>query len=96
MSIDKARDHYNEVITNSKKQWKEIIRLSNLPTLSDSEQNTLDTLKHSFTLTLHLFPTGAALKSQDLLSTKVSHDAFGIVDHLQGISTIYIFDERIP
>lgn len=101
----KSRDEYKRVIEKSKKEWDEIMKLTNLDrVLTPSERDRLTMLKHCFTLTISADYQQSKLipywgRSEQPGSTyylqKVSHDIFGIVNHSQGSSSIYVFDERI-
>lgn len=100
----KSRECYNSLTENSRKEWEEITRLNNLRAQSATEKETLAALKHCFTLTLSadyqqskLIPSWGRTEQpgSTYYFQKVSHDIFGIVDHSQNTSAIYLFDERI-
>ena len=103
-AANKSREHYKAVAAKSKDDWGKIAAITNSHAPSRSERDRLATLKHCFTLTISadyqqskLIPSWC--RSEQPGSTyylqKVSHDIFGVVDHSQGKSTTYIFDERI-
>lgn len=100
----KSREFYKSCQDQCKKTWKEITFLTSKPSLTQSERDELEILKHSFTLTISadyqqskLIPTWG--KTEQPGSTyyfqKASHDIFGIVDHRQEMGTLYLFDEHI-
>ena len=100
----KSREYYKTCQEKCKTSWSEIVRLTNKSHRTAVEREELESLQHCFTLTISadyqqskLIPSWG--KTEQPSSTyylqKVSHDVFGIVDHRQDKSTIYLFDERI-
>ena len=104
---DVAREslqYYREMKTKCCEQWKEITTLESKFDRSTAENDWLDQLKHCFTLVI-----SADYQMQKLVpywgsspqpgSTyylhKLSYDLFGIVDHRNESSAVYIFDERV-
>ncbi len=85
-------------------EWKKISDLQGKPILSEEERVELNGLKNSFNLVL-----SADYQMQKLVpywglspqpgSTyylqKLNHDIFGIVNHAQKSSSVYLFDERV-
>ena len=104
---DVAREslqYYKEMKEKCCEQWKEITTLDSKCDRSSAEDEQLEQLKHCFTLVI-----SADYQMQKLVpywgmspqpgSTyylqKLSYDLFGIVDHRDGSSAVYIFDERV-
>ena len=104
---DVAREslqYYKDVKTKCCEQWKEITTLDSKSDRSSAEDERLEQLKHCFTLVI-----SADYQMQKLVpywglspqpgSTyylqKLSYDLFGIVDHRDESSAVYIFDERV-
>ena len=100
----KSREHCNTSKDKCKQQWREITQFSVKGVLCTEEREKQGILQHCFTLTISanyqqskLIPSWG--KTEQPESTyylqKVSHDFFGIVDHREEKSTVYLFDERI-
>ena len=96
----KSREYYKTCQEKCKTSWSEIVRLTNKSHRTAVEREELESLQHCFTLTISadyqqskLIPSWG--KTEQPGSTyylqKVSHDVFGIVDHRQDKSTIYLF-----
>ena len=104
---DVAREslqYYKEMKEKCYEQWKEITTLDIKCDRSSAEDEQLEQSKHCFTLVISadyqmqkLVPYWGM--SPQLGSTyylqKLSYDLFGIVDHRDGLSAVYIFDERV-
>ena len=100
----KSHDYYNETKKRCKEEWKEIMALESKEGRTEEEEVTLQSLKHNFSAVL-----SADCQMQKLVSywrhspqpgatyylKKMSHDIFGIVDHSDERSTLYIFDETV-
>ena len=96
--------YYKEMKDRCCEQWKEIIALEEKSDRSPAEAETLDQFKHCFTLVI-----SADYQMQKLVPywgdspqpgctyyfQKLSYDIFGIVDHRDESSTVYVFDERV-
>ena len=100
----KSRDYYKASKERCMQQWADIMQLTQKSILTSSEKEELERKKHCFTLTVSadyqqskLVPSWG--KTEQPGSTyylqKVSHDIFGIVDHTEDKSTVFLFDERI-
>jgi len=100
----KSRQYYNASKAKCKQQWREITELTGKAARSTKEREDLAIRQHCFTLAISadyqqskLIPSWG--KTEQPGSTyylrKVSHDIFGIVDHREEKSTVYLFDERI-
>ena len=104
---DVAREslqYYKEIKEKCCSQWKEIATLDSKSDRSSAEDERLEQLKHCFTLVM-----SADYQMQKLVpywgsspqpgSTyylqKLSYDLFGIVDHRDESSAVYVFDERV-
>ena len=104
---DVAREslqYYKEMKTRCCEQWEEITTLESKCDRSSAEDEQLEQLQHCFTLVI-----SADYQMQKLIpywgnspqpgSTyylqKLSYDLFGIVDHRDESSAVYIFDERV-
>ena len=97
-----AREYYNKMVTRCQEQWKEV-HLS-ADSLTSSTGMNISELQHTFTLTLsadyqmsklvpywgHSPQPGSTYYLQ-----KLSNDLFGIVDHKDNTSQVYVFDETI-
>lgn len=95
--------YYLETKKRCTKHWGEIVSLEAKENRSQVENDELQQLKHNYTAVLsadyqmqklvpywgHSQQPGATYYLQ-----KMSHDIFGIVDHSDNHSTLYIFDER--
>ena len=100
----KSHDYYTEAKDRCKREWKEIESLEEKQERTEQEEDTLEMLKHTFTAVIsvdyqmqkqvphwsHSPQPGATYYLQ-----KMSHDIFGIVDHSNDQSTLYIFDETV-
>jgi len=100
----KSHDYYKEVTDRCNKDWAAICELESKANKNQQENENLEKLRHNFTVVL-----SADYQMQKLVpywgqspqpgSTyylqKLSHDIFGIVDHRDNHSTIYIFDETV-
>ena len=99
-----SHKYYTEVISSCNSQWKEMEELKEKSTLSVEEKVRLGTLKNSFNLVLaadyqmcKLVPYWG-LSSQPgstYYQQKLNHDIFGVVNHAQNSSTVYLFDEGV-
>jgi len=99
-----ANEYYIETKNRCENQWKEIESLQSKSVTTEQEEDTLQRLKHNFTAVLsvdyqlqklvprwgHSPQPGATHYLQ-----KMSHDIFGIVDHSDEHSMLYIFDETV-
>ena len=99
-----SHDYYKDVTSRCHEEWKEIFRLETKHNKSDDETQTLEKLRHNFTAVLSVdFQMQKLLPYWGLSpqpgSTyylqKLSHDIFGIVDHREDHSTLYIFNETV-
>ena len=99
-----SREYYKTAIDKCHEQWAKIEQLTQKNALTRREREDLDGAKHCFTATISadyqqskLIPSWG--KTEQPGSTyylqKVSHDIFGIVDHSNDNSVVYLFDERI-
>ena len=100
----KSQDYYKDITGRCNKDWEIICELEAKENRNEQENQTLENLHHNFTLVL-----SADYQMQKLVpywgfspqpgSTyylqKLSHDIFGIVDHRNNHSTIYVFDETV-
>lgn len=101
----KSHDYHLTTTKRCATEWTELKRLEGLGNnASPEETKKLATLKHSFTLTLSAdFQMSKLVPywgySDQPGSTyylqKVSNDIFGIVDHRENASAIYVFDETV-
>ena len=98
----KSREYYKANTEKCKKEWKEIMRLTNIKPLSKCDREELERTKHCFTLTISadyqqskLIPSWGKTEQPGSIYylQKVSHDIFGIVDHSEEKSHVYLFDE---
>ena len=100
----KAHECYVKETASCASRWKQINELDEKTTRTDEEEETLATLKLRFNLVLcadyqqcKLVPYWGM--SDQPGSTyylqKVNHDLFGIVNHGDGSSAVYLFDETI-
>ena len=99
-----SHDYYNEVKSRCQMEWKEICKLENKQNKSNEENETLENLRHNFTAVLSVDFQMQKLVPYWGLSPqpgstyylqKLSHDIFGVVDHREDHSMLYIFDETI-
>jgi hypothetical protein len=100
----KSHEYYIETTTRCKKEWVEIQALESKENRNQQENEALLRLQHNFTATLSIDYQMQKLvpywgQSPQPGSTyylqKLLHDIFGVVDHREGHSTIYIFDETV-
>ena len=98
-----ARAFYNSMTARCSKEWERIVELS-ATDRTPVQDEELEGAKHNFTLVLSadyqqskLIPHWGhtAQQGQTYYYQKVSHDVFGVVDHKEGKSTVYIFSEEI-
>lgn len=84
--------------------WKEITELEQKASLSQTDADKLNALKHQFTLVISADYQQAKLvphwgrtaqPGQTYYFQKISHDIFGIVDHRTDQNSIYLFDETV-
>ena len=85
-------------------EWKEISDLQGKPVLSNEEREELKSLRNSFNLVVSADYQMSKLVPYWGLSPqpgstyylqKLNHDIFGIVNHAQNSSSVYLFDERV-
>ena len=102
-SAKKSHDYYLETKKRCTQQWTDIVSLEAKENRSQEESDELERLRHNYTAVL-----SADYQMQKLVPywgkspqpgatyylKKMSHDIFGIVDHSDNHSTLYIFDER--
>ena len=105
--LDQAKEslkYYREMREKCATQWKEILKLEQLPSLSSVQRDELQHLKNTFTLVLSadyqmnkLLPYWG--RSPQPGSTyypqKLSYDNLGIVDHRDEKGHLYLFSELI-
>ena len=100
----RSREYYKASIDRCKEQWAKIEQLTKMQVLTRREREDLEGAKHCFTATISadyqqskLIPSWG--KTEQPGSTyylqKVSHDIFGVTDHSNNNSVVYLFDERI-
>ena len=98
----KSHSYYTEVTARCAAEWNEIILLEEKGTLTEEERSKLAGLKCKFNLVISvdyqmskLVPYWGyfAQPGSTYYLQKLSHDIFGIVDHGQKSSTVYLFDE---
>lgn len=99
-----SHKYYTEVIARCSSEWKEIAKLEEKSTLSEEEKVRLGYLKNSFNLVVaadyqmcKLVPYWglSAQPGSTYYLQKLNHDVFGIVNHAQNSSSVYLFDERV-
>ena len=99
-----SREYYKTAIDKCHEQWAKIEQLTQKNALTRREREDLDGAKHCFTATISadyqqskLIPSWGKTKQpgSTYYLQKVSHDIFGIVDHSNDNSVVYLFDERI-
>lgn len=100
----KSHKYYKEMVERCSKQWKTIQNLEEKTVLSVKEESELTNLKTTFTMTIDadyqmskLIPYWgySPQPASTYYMQKLSHDILGIVNHATGLSTIYVFDERL-
>lgn len=100
----KAREFHHKMIERCKSVWKEITELEEKSSLSQTDADKLNALKHQFTLVISADYQQAKLvphwgrtaqPGQTYYFQKISHDIFGIVDHRIDQNSIYLFDKTI-
>lgn len=103
-TAQKSYQAYVKVMSRCASDWKLIKELEEKTMLSDDERERLATLKHKFNLVLcanyqqcKLVPywgmsdqPGSTYHLQ-----KMNHDLFGIVNHADDSSAIYLFNETV-
>jgi len=92
------------MIGRCKSVWKEITELEQKASLSQTDADKLNALKHQFTVVISadyqqtkLVPHWGrtAQPGQTYYFNKVSHNIFRIVDHRTDQNSIYLFDKTI-
>lgn len=100
----KSREYHNLSKEKCKQQWREIGQLTNKTPKSRNDRAELVRKQHCFLLIISadyqqskLIPSWGKTKQpgSTYYLQKVSHDIFGVVDHREDSSTVYLFDERI-
>ena len=100
----KSHEYYVEVSTRCTTEWNEITALESKPDLTEEETGKLQSLKNKFNLVVSAdYQMGKLIPywgySPQPGSTyylqKLNHDVFGIVNHANNSSTVYLFDERV-
>ena len=102
---NKSREYHKQTITKCRQQWEKISALhEEKKNLSETESEKLEELQHCFTLAVSadyqqskLIPSWGSSEQpgSTYMLQKVSHDIFGVVDHRQEKSAVFIFDERL-
>ncbi len=99
-----SHKYYIEVTKSSRNEWKEITELERKSVLSEEEKTRLAFLKNGFKLVVSadyqmckLVPYWglSAQPGSTYYLQKLNHDVFGIVNHAEETSTVYLFDERV-
>ena len=102
--VDYCDKYYREMKERCSTQWKKIVELEQLPSLSSEQSDELQHLKNTFTLVVSadyqmnkLLPYWG--RSPQPGSTyylqKISYDNLGIVDHRNEKGHLYLFSELI-
>lgn len=100
----KSHEYYVEVSTRCTTEWNEIAALESKTDLTEEETGKLHSLKNKFNLVVSAdYQMGKLIPywgySPQPGSTyylqKLNHDVFGIVNHANNSSTVYLFDERV-
>jgi len=100
----KSHEYYVEVSTHCTNEWNRILALEGKPILTEGEAGKLQFLKNKFNLVVCAdYQMGKLISywgySPQPGSTyylqKLHHDVFGIVNHANNSSTVYLFDERV-
>ena len=104
ITATKARENYKSTTVKCKQDWCTINQLTAICSPTRREREKLQEAQHCFTLSISadyqqskLVPSWGRTEQpgSTYYLQKVSHDIFGITDHRQEKSTVYIFDERI-
>ena len=99
-----ALEHYKFMIGKCKCDWQAIVSLASKENLDESDQRQLEALKQLFVLVLSAdyqmsklipFWGSSTQPGMTYYQRKVSHDPFGIVDHLDDSNYVSVFDERV-
>ena len=100
----KSHEYYIEVSTRCTTEWNEITALESKPDLTEEEAGRLHCLKNKFNLVvsadyqmgkLILYWGYSPQPGSTYYLQKLNHDVFGIVNHANNSSTVYLFDERV-
>lgn len=98
MTAIKARENYQLAIDRCKQQWERISALTAIQSPSRTEREELLSAEHCFTLVISADYQQSQRSEQPGTTyylQKNSHDMFGIVDHRNEKSMVYIFDELL-
>lgn len=99
-----SHKYYKDMVERCSKQWKTIQKLEKKETLNAREKSELANLRDAFTLLIDadyqmskLIPHWgySPQPASTYYMMKLSHEILGIVNHSTGLSTIYLFDERL-
>ncbi len=99
-----SHKYYTEVTALCKSEWEKIKALEEKSRLSEEEQVQLRGLKNAFNLVVcadyqmqKLVPYWgrSAQPGSTYYLQKLNHDVFGIVNHAENSSAVYLFDERV-
>ena len=97
-------EYYKEMKERCSEQWREITLLESKAERNTVDNDKLEQLKHCFTLTVSAdyqmqklvpFWGSSPQPGSTYYLQKLSYDIFGIVDHRDESSAVYIFDERV-